>query len=205
MYEKLNFTIEGVTPTIMHNGRGASFFFPITKEIKKITSKKSKKTEEDHIMLAKLEWLSSLYTTDEFEFDMNNKITIHGGGVPCWPGINIEAMVCEAGKTRSKGRDIKKFVMCNDDWPIIYDGPKTINELFSDSRFWDQRLVVVNRSRTMRTRPIFKKWKLQFEIMYMPSRIDRDILIDIVREAGISVGLSDYRPKFGRFNIVNVE
>lgn len=204
MYEKLNFTIEGVTPTIMHNGQGASFLNPITKEIKKVSSKRNK-TEEDHILMAQLEWLSSLYTTEGFEFDVNNYIVIRGGGIPCWPGINIEAAIVEAGKSKKLGKELKRSMMCDGDWPILYDGPTTINELFNDRRFWDQRLVVVQRNRILRTRPIFKQWKLNFEIMYMPSRIDKDVLIDIVRESGISVGLSDYRPKYGRFNVVNVE
>jgi len=204
MYQKLNFTIEGVTPTIMHNGRGASVLNPIVKEIKKVSSKRNK-TDEDHALMAQLEWLCGLYTTEDFDFEVNHGITVMGGGLPCWPGENIKAGLIEAAKVNKLGKMFKAAILVIGSYPIIYDGPKTIAGLFNDKRFWDQRLVVVQRSRVMRTRPIFHKWSLNFDVQYLPSLVNKEQIVEAVEIMGIRVGLSENRPEYGRFNVTKVE
>ena len=63
----------------------------------------------------------------------------------------------------------------------------------------DRRPVVIMRARIVRARPLFKKWKLSFEIEYDNDVMSKSKLKEILDYAGSRVGLGDYRPLFGRF------
>lgn len=69
----------------------------------------------------------------------------------------------------------------------------------------DSRPAVVQRARIRRWRPRFDKWELKFDIeitdpaIWSPSLV-KTILID----AGKYVGLLDFRPFFGTFEVVSV-
>jgi len=65
----------------------------------------------------------------------------------------------------------------------------------------DARSVTVMRSRVIRYRPIFKKWKLNFKIHALDDQVDSTALKEILDYAGSYVGIGDYRPKFGLFKV----
>lgn len=195
MYKTIAFEIKGVVPTIMCNGQTADPLNPLSKEMKKISSKKNK-TEEDHLELARIEWHASLYLDDK--------------GHPCWPSENLESMLISAAKKTRKGTDAKVGIFIEDNAPVIYEGPKTAEGLwkykaFDNNPFISRVPVVVNRARVMRTRPIFYEWSLCFDVNFLPDMFDSDQLVDIVATAGRIVGLSDWRPKYGRFEIIKAE
>jgi hypothetical protein len=54
----------------------------------------------------------------------------------------------------------------------------------------------------MRTRPIFRTWALKFEVSFNADLVNPEQIQLAVEDAGAQVGLCDYRPKFGRFQIV---
>ena len=60
---------------------------------------------------------------------------------------------------------------------------------------------VPQRSTVMRTRPIFREWELEFTVHFMPDIVDEHSLDEAVEIAGKLIGLSDYRPKYGRFEV----
>ena len=74
--------------------------------------------------------------------------------------------------------------------------------LWKKPAFQDQRMVVVGRARVTRTRPIFHEWGLELTVSYDPEIVDREHVIEAMQTAGRFVGLGDYRPKFGRFEVV---
>jgi len=195
MHETLKFTIQGVVPTILCNGQTSDPLNKFSKDLKKITSKKSK-TEDDHKAMAKLEFMACMYVNEK--------------GNPCWPSDNIEAMIIKAAAKQRKGTDAKSAIFVEEHAPLIYDGPKTPDTLWKyrtmDSNpFVLRASVVVNRSRVMRTRPIFREWSLQFNVHFLTDMFEKDQVIDILRTAGRVIGLSDWRPKYGRFNVTKVE
>src|SRR5688572_28760874 len=108
-YETSKFRIRGVVPLVMHNGQLADPLNSYTKELKKVSGKRSK-TEADHEQMGKLEWYGSLY--------------LHNGA-PCLPGEVIEAAFIEAAKKGKRGPQAKAGVISDGFWPIEYDGPKT--------------------------------------------------------------------------------
>lgn len=71
----------------------------------------------------------------------------------------------------------------------------------------DRRRVVIQRNGVNRTRPAMKAgWKAEFDLMVMlPEYITRDDLHQVIGNAGRLIGLGDFRPTYGRFNIVRFE
>jgi len=181
------YTIKGTTPMMMHSERLANPFDPLTKDIKAISGKR-KKTEDDLLDMARLEWLGGLYHDDDAGIHM--------------PGYNVFACVVNGGKLHKLGSTIKRAALVKDDKiAITYEGPKTPAKLFENKRFVDMRSVKIGTSKVMRCRPIFPEWSLQFSIFYDENALQRADLDRCVESAGQMVGLGDYRPRFGRFEV----
>lgn len=188
MYEPLTVTIEGTTPTLMHNGQLADPLNKWSKAIKVISGKR-KKTDSDHEEMARLEFLGGLY------LDKNL--------APCWPGENIKRMLVDAAKKSKSGPSAKIGLLVQGDFPLIYDGPKDANKLWEDERFRSRVSCKVQTSRVMRTRPIFRDWKLRITVQHDPDIVNRDTVIEWIETAGRQIGLSDWRPDFGSFVLVD--
>ena len=65
--------------------------------------------------------------------------------------------------------------------------------------------VVVQRSRIMRCRPMFRDWSVEFEFEIIDENIPQTVVKEIFEAAGKFQGLGDYRPEFGRYNVVGWE
>lgn len=181
--ETINVRITGISPLLMHSDRFANPLDPATKAHKELTSKR-KKTDEDHEAIARSEWMGSLY------IDKNG---------PYIPGQNIDAAIIEAAKMQKLGKTVKRAVQVVDDRVHLeYTGPKTAEALFQPE-FIDVRGVKVGMAKLMRCRPIFREWAAGFTVMYNPEQINREDLVKAINDAGLLVGLCDYRPRFGKF------
>lgn len=66
----------------------------------------------------------------------------------------------------------------------------------------DKRPVSVNRSKIWRCRPRFEKWELAFQVTILDDRIQPRTVKDVLENAGKYLGIGDYRPRFGLFEIV---
>lgn len=186
MYDSITINMRGLVPLIVHNGQLADPMNPIVKEMKTYTAKK-KKTEEDLAAHARLEFLGGLYVNDS--------------GVPVIPGECLESMIVEAAKKNRLGKPTKAAILIENDYPIIYDGPKDPEKMWEDGRFRDTRRARVTASAVMRTRPKFNNWELRNVVInFLPDQINREDLIRYLQVAGRIIGLCDFRPKFGRFD-----
>lgn len=193
MLEKLNFQIVGIAPLLCHNGRLADPGNQFSLRMKEISSKR-KKVEADYQELARLEFLGGLYL-------MNKE--------PCVPGRVFEgALVGKGGAARKEraGKIAQIGVYVMDNFPLEYDGPKDPFKMWEmhvngDSTFVDQSLVVVGQARIVRTRPTFPKWSAHIEIEVDTDFVDVDTAKRWVEIAGQQVGLMDWRPKYGRFQV----
>lgn len=183
-----NYKISGMTPMMMHSERLANPFDQLTREIKGVTGKR-KKTEDDLLEIARLEWLGGLY------YDEDAGIHV--------PGYNLLACIINGGKLHKLGTAVKRACIVNEDKITLqYDGPKTPAKLFEDKRFVDIRSVKVGTSKIARCRPIFKKWSLAFSVFFDENAIQKSEIDMCIKSAGSMVGLGDYRPRFGRFEVV---
>lgn len=205
MYEEMQVRVEGVAPLIMHNGRLANPMDPVVREIARISAKE-RKTEVGAKKQSDLQWFGALYLNEE------NEVIV--------PGENIEAMLVLAGRKFKKGQQVTSGVFCDGAWKLEMR-PKLKQQAFTigsiqgfiptekrDVEFRDQRMGRVpprTGGRVVITRPIFRNWSLAFTLSFEPTIIDREMLIEIVRKAGREIGLLDWRPKFGRFELMEYE
>lgn len=189
--DTLTIRLKGSAPTIMQCDRLVNPFDTITRQLKTITAKR-KKTDADLEEINRLKFLGSLYYDPK--------------GGPYWPGQNIDRMIFDAAKLSRRGQDIKRAFMVLDDMvPLIYDGPRTPEALYKDERFVDIRSVVIRGQRVMTCRPIFREWEVEYECAYDPDVLNRDDVVAFHATAGQFIGLSTYRPRFGRFGVAAVD
>lgn len=192
--ETITFKFRSIAPCMMQNERLANPLDPIAKSIKAITSKR-KKTDSDYEDIFRLEYRGNIYLDPELG--------------PYWPAQNIDRLFVDAGRKTRRGTDIKEvFMTLQDKNPLQYKGPRTIEELYGNgegSEFVDIRSVVIKGSRTMRCRPIFRDWELEFSASFDDEVINKDDLIAIAVLGGQRVGLSTFRPRYGRYEVVEID
>ena len=185
----MKITFTGITPLLLHSDRGVNVLDPLVKQLKTFTSKR-KKTDDDYLQVARLEY--------ELALPVNQKKE------PALPTYQIAACIRDGAKKFKQGKTTRSAIFINGDRgyvPIIYSGPKTVDELFADNRFVDARTVVISRARVIRTRPVFPDWSLKFTMDYDNSVFDEDQVKEFLSAAGQYCGIGDYRPEFGRFMI----
>jgi hypothetical protein len=188
--ETINMKLTGVSPLLMHSDRFANPLDPLTKAHKELTGKK-KKTDEDHEAIALSEWRGSLY------FDKTLG--------PYIPGQNIEAVITCGAKLQKLGTKFKQgFMVKEDKVKLEYVGPRIVEALQNDVRFIDMRSVKVQQARLQRCRPIFAEWSLSFTILFNPEVIEKRDVLKAIDDAGMLIGLGDYRPRFGKFEAQEV-
>ena len=54
----------------------------------------------------------------------------------------------------------------------------------------------------LRTRPIFPVWELTFTLNYAEDVVNIDQIKQVVEDGGRLVGLCDWKPKFGRYELI---
>lgn len=174
----------------MHNGQTADPLNPFSKAMKAVSSKRAK-TDADHAEMARIEWNAGLYVNED------NQLVI--------PGENVEATIINGGKKQKMGAVIKSAVWVEGD-PVL-DHPKSgspISELESDPQYRFVKAVKVGTSKVMRTRPIIKTWSCDVNIEYDELQINKAQLVSIIQDAGHKVGIGDWRPGFGRFEVEEI-
>lgn len=193
MYECITFTIKGIVPLLMHSAKLADPLSPYSQGMRKITNKKAKdRTDDDLLELARLEWFGGLY------YDAEKG--------PIIPGVNIEAMLNRAARAQRKGKTAQAGLMSDDDWALQYEGTRDADQMWESGKFRDTRPAKPQGKGTvMRTRPIFRNWGVTFKVMFDTEMMNRKQIVELVEHAGRYVGLCDYLPRFGRFEVVKAE
>lgn len=186
--KSVTYTIRGITPLLMHSERLANPFDDLTKELKALTGKR-KKTEDDLLEIARVEWTGGLYANDETGIHL--------------PGYNVFSALIGGGKVHKLGTAIRRSALVQEDSiPLVYEGPKKPSQLFQNKRFVDMRSVKVGTAKVMRCRPIFRNWEATFTVLFEETGIQRSELDRCLQCSGQMVGVGDYRPRFGRFEVV---
>lgn len=185
MLQKKEVKLTGVSPLIMHNGLLANPLNPVVQAMKKISGKRNK-TEADFEELSKLEFNGGIYMGQN-------------GDGPIIPAHVIEACIINGAKKSKDGMIAKAAVFVEENPPLLYDGPRDRDGLWADESFRFIVPVNVQRSKVMRTRPIFHDWSLEFTITYDDSQTDAAKIMMWLEAAGTQVGLCDWRPRYGRF------
>ena len=177
-------TEAGGSSLVMHNERLADPLDDFARNIAKI-SKKRNKTEADHVEIGRLEFLGGLY--------------LNGNG-PCLPAWNILRCLQDGAKRHKRGVDVLRGVYpLTDHADLSYQGPREPDVMWKKGGFALRKTVGVQRSRTVRTRPIFSEWQSELSVEVDPTVFDLDTLANCWHDAGIYAGLGEMRPVYGRF------
>ena len=110
------------------------------------------------------------------------------------------------GRTRQGwawlGKAFKSSVFVNDDAEVAIDKKYgKAEELWDYDEFRDVRGVRIGQSRVMRTRPIFRNWQAEFEVLFDDEQVNQSDVVRAIVDAGRISGVGDFRPKFGRFEV----
>jgi hypothetical protein len=185
--EILNLRVTGTSPLMMHSDKLANPLHPATKAHKELTGKR-KKVDEDHLAIAKSEFLAGVY------FDERSGIHV--------PGANFDATFLAGAKLQKLGTHWKRGALVMTDKAVLeFDGPSTPEALWEDQRFVDCRGVKVGQSKIMRYRPIFLDWACELEVAINTDVLDMQEVRKAIEDSGKLIGVCEYRPRFGRFGV----
>ena len=174
---------------IMHNGQTADPLNSFSKAMKEISGKR-KKTDADFEALANIEYQAGLY--------LNNK------GQVIVPSRVLESVLVEGAKKSKEGKLALSGMFVDTDGILEYEGGMmNVKELVASP---DHRICVavrVGMAKVMRTRPHFKNWKTKFRVSINEQVANEAQLKRWLEDAGSYVGIGDWRPRHGRYELEN--
>ena len=180
--------IEGATPLIMHNAQGADPLHPYTKEKKPIVDKRSKKTDADFKKLAELDFLSSLYWSEDL------------GGLYI-PVENVFKMLLQAGRLIDQRKTKSQIVgiRFNDPlgWPVKTKNRSNLKALVKDPSNKYFQLVNVGKNKTPNTKGIFHEWSFDASIIIDDEFVDPSVVEKWWEVAG-RIGIEEARRPYAR-------
>ena len=188
--EQLTIKITGTNPLMMHASTLANPLHPSTKAHKALTAKRLK-TEEDHLSIAFSEYIAGCYWNPIDGFHI--------------PGDCISAAFLAGAKLSKLGKLYERGCLVLDTRAkLLHDGASTPEKLWEDPSHVDVRGVGVSGKKIMRYRPIFLDWSTQVTLSINTDVIDIHQVKKLVHDAGALIGLLEYRPRFGRFEVAYV-
>lgn len=137
------------------------------------------------------------------EDDVNSYVYRDDKGYLCLPGEYLRMSIINAAKFRQDPRSPRKSAM--DLFKAAIISMTALASLgVKDWDYLDRRRVVIQRNAITRSRPAFKEgWKATIQLMCnLPEYIGPAFLNEVITQAGKLVGVGDFRPSFGRFQIV---
>jgi hypothetical protein len=188
MYRSFDVTIGG-SRLMMHNAQLSDPLNHYAKALKAFTGNR-KKSDEDHVEIGRIEFEGGLY----FDPDIGPYIPDH------W----LNAMLVEGARKRKLGKLFEANVsVAEERHALQYAGPRTVEALWASGKFADRRGVVIGQAKTMRTRPLFRDWKVSFRVQLLECELNADEIETAVLNAG-PYGIGDGRPMLaGKFALVS--
>lgn len=168
-------TIEGTAPLLFHRWNSEA----VDEKAKASKNSKAKKTDDIE---------SYVYRTESGELAI--------------PGEYLRQSIITAAKFRQDPRSPRKSAMDLYKAAVI-----ALTELASlGTKIWDyedRRRVVIQRSGVNRTRPAMKTgWRAEFRFLVnLPEYVSPADLNETIQAAGRLIGVADFRPTYGRFNV----
>lgn len=170
---------------LTHNERLANKEDPLARELAALTKIRAK-TDEILQQISRIELLGSLYETDDGLV-----------GLPTW---NVFRSIQDGARLFKLGKQVERglFVAGADVVPIRHDGPIKPSDMY-DAGCFDSRSVKVGQQKVTRTRPMFRNWTVTTSFILDGEALRADELDMVIEAAGRSIGVGDYRPRFGRY------
>ena len=189
-YARYQIEVQGVAPLLQHNGDLASKMNPIARKMAEINSKR-KKVDADYIQLGTLEFRGGLY------LDAEGKITL--------PPVMLESWLVEGAKMHKEGQIALAGMFVEQNVEFSFAGPQTIEEREKDPTCRLTARVRVQRNTVERVRPMFDGWNLKFDVSVIEQTVPESMLKRWATSAANFKGLGDWRPRYGRGEVVSVK
>jgi hypothetical protein len=188
--ETLKFKIKGIVPLLMHNGQMKNPLNLYVKKLKEISGKR-KKTDSDFLEMSNIEFEAGLY------FDKDGNIYI--------PDIMLESAIINGAKEDKLGKTFKAAISVASHMYLKNGKQYTKDQVLGNENYRFITDVKIGQSSVMRTRPRFDEWNGEFEVHYNNELVNKSNVINAVTKCGRQVGIGDWRPRFGRFEVVEVK
>lgn len=185
---EITLNVIGSAPLLMHNNTLADPLSDAKKAMTRISKKKTK-TDEDHIAMRRIEFEAGLYHDPE--------------DGPYMPGANIAKSLLMAARIRRNGPKVERgLIVVSPINRLEYEGPRDVSGLWNNMRFRNVAPVKMQgRTTVIRCRPMFPKWSFTATALVNPSVLPKEELAEIAADAGQMIGLGDWRPWHGRFEV----
>jgi hypothetical protein len=124
----------------------------------------------------------------------------------CIPGEYFRQSLIHAAKFKQDPRSPRKSAM-----DLFKAGVVSLTQLASlgvkEWDYLDRRRVTIQRNSINRERPAMREgWKADFQLMVnLPEYISPSFLQEVLVNAGRLVGIGDFRPTYGRFQVTNFQ
>jgi hypothetical protein len=118
------------------------------------------------------------------------------------PGEYLRQAIIGAARFRQDPRSPRKSAM-----DLFKAGVVSLTELadlgVKDAEYIDRRRVLIQRNAITRERPALREgWEATIELMVLlPEYIDQSTLHEVITNAGRLIGVGDFRPTYGRFQV----
>jgi len=190
MLEKATVEIRGLVPMLMHR--------VTTEALEGSQPGKRKKKDAKYFEEKRQEWRETAYWDEELGLYI--------------PSMNLEACLIEAskGERMSGNKYLKPLVQAGlfvEEPRIGLDTPDDIRSLDDIERLgWVFTVPVrIKSDRIPRRRvKVPPKWRARFTVLANNELLSQENVEELLEKAGTQVGLMDWRPKFGRFEVVSV-
>lgn len=138
--------------------------------------------------------------------DVESYVYRDSEGFLCCPGEYLRMAIINAAKFRQDPRSPRKSAMDLFKAAIVSLTPLASFGL-KKWDYEDKRRVVIQRNAITRTRPAIKSgYTLKVQLQCnLPEYIDPPMLNEVIGQAGRLIGLGDFRPSYGRFQVVQFE
>lgn len=186
----ITLALTGTRPLLMNSSRLVNPIDPYTRAKKQIAAKR-KKTDEDLVEIMRLEARGSAYETAE--------------GLLGLPAENVWASIHRAATAFKLGEDVKRALDIDPEFiaPLLIDGKSTsVDQHLLGNGAIDYRPVKQGRVSVMRARcRVPKGWRAVVEMELDTAVIDLRNLDPVFERAGKYIGVGDWRPRFGRYEL----
>ncbi len=191
-YLKINVSIGGQN-LIMHNGQTSDPLNKYAKALKEVTSdRQRKKTDEGIIEMGRIECEAALYLNAKKQVILPTRV--------------LEAHIAEGARKTKEGKQALAGMFVDTDGVLAYaGGPLTVAQILDSEEHQLRLSVVVGQAKVMRVRPFFQDWSTSFQVSILEEMVTPAMLKTWLINGGNFVGIGDYRPRYGRYEVRKFE
>lgn len=180
----------GTKPLLLHNVDLANPLNPWARKMADLRGTPSKRrTEKWHEEMAYCNFMGAFYDVPE----------VNGVAIP---SENLRRSIVGAAKAQRLGMTVERALMVTiAAAPLIYDGPRTSQELWEAGRFHLTRMIRGTGGASPTTYPMFREWAVRVPLELDESLLNLRDLKEIAERAGRIEGLGASRKQgYGRYD-----